>query len=249
MEGGAEKKRRRESKKKKKDFECDGKAGGGHGRPVEVSASIMGLFSEFAFTGCSGGTGHASSYASSARPSIKKVEREEEAQKKKRKRSPRLTAAQMRDVAYLRRRPNNRWIPPKSPHELLQENHYHDPWRVLVICMLLNCTSGGQVRPILNDFFTLCPDAKTTTNVDQKEIAHLTHSLGFKNMRAEKIKRLSEIYLEEDWTHVTFLPGVGKYAADAYAIFCTGRWDRVVPEDHMLTRYWEFLRKGRWIIE
>ncbi|KAI9382840.1 hypothetical protein POPTR_014G187766v4 [Populus trichocarpa] len=176
------------------------------------------------------GTGQASSSASSTRPSIKKVEREEEAQKKKRKRSPRLTAAQMRDVAYLRRRPNNRWIPPKSPHELLQENHYHDPWRVLVICMLLNCTSGGQVRPILNDFFTLCPDAKTTTNVDQNEIAQLTRSL-------------------EDWTHVTFLPGVGKYAADAYAIFCTGRWDRVVPEDHMLTRYWEFLRKGRWIIE
>lgn len=57
MEGGAEKKRRRESKKKKKDFECDGKAGGGHGRPVEVSASVMGLFSEFAFTGCSGGQG------------------------------------------------------------------------------------------------------------------------------------------------------------------------------------------------
>lgn len=145
MEGGAEKKRR-ESKKKKKDFECDGKAGGGHGRPVEVSASVMGLFSEFAFKGCSGGTGQASSFT---RPSIKKVEREEEAQKKKRKRSPRLTAAQMRDVAYLRRRPNNRWIPPKSPHELLQENHYHDPWRVLVICILLNCTSGGQVRSLL----------------------------------------------------------------------------------------------------
>ncbi|KAB5512337.1 hypothetical protein DKX38_029365 [Salix brachista] len=164
MEGGAEKKRKRENKKKKKGFECDGKEEGCHGRSVEVSGSVMGLFSEFAFIGSgssSGGTGH----ASSIRPSIKKFEKKEEAQKKKRKVSPRLTAAQMRDVAYLRRRPNNRWIPPKSPHELLQEGHYHDPWRVLVICMLLNCTSGGQVRPILNDFFTLCPDAKTTTKV------------------------------------------------------------------------------------
>lgn len=146
MEGGAEKKRKRENKKKKKGFECDGKEEGCHGRSVEVSGSVMGLFSEFAFIGSgssSGGTGH----ASSIRPSIKKFEKKEEAQKKKkRKVSPRLTAAQMRDVAYLRRRPNNRWIPPKSPHELLQEGHYHDPWRVLVICMLLNCTSGGQVR-------------------------------------------------------------------------------------------------------
>ncbi|KAJ6291200.1 hypothetical protein OIU76_023290 [Salix suchowensis] len=248
MEGGAEKKRKRENKKKKKGFECDGKEEGCHGRSVEVSGSVMGLFSEFAFIGSgssSGGTGH----ASSIRPSIKKFEKKEEAQKKKRKVSPRLTAAQMRDVAYLRRRPNNRWIPPKSPHELLQEGHYHGPWRVLVICMLLNCTSGGQVRPILNDFFTLCPDAKTTTKVAQTEIAQLTHSLGFKNTRAEKIKLLSQSYLKEGWTHVTFLPGVGKYAADAYAIFCTGRWDRVVPEDHMLTRYWEFLRKGEWIME
>lgn len=34
-----------------------------------------------------------------------------------------------------------------------------------------------------------------------------------------------------------------RYAADAYAIFCTGRWERVKPTDHMLNFYWEFLRK------
>ncbi|KAJ6315977.1 hypothetical protein OIU78_019287 [Salix suchowensis] len=87
MEGGAEKKRKRENKKKKKGFECDGKGEGCHGRSVEVSGSVMGLFSEFAFIGSgssSGGTGH----ASSIRPSIKKFEKKEEAQKKKRKVSP-----------------------------------------------------------------------------------------------------------------------------------------------------------------
>uniref|UniRef100_A0A6N2MKA0 HhH-GPD domain-containing protein n=1 Tax=Salix viminalis TaxID=40686 RepID=A0A6N2MKA0_SALVM len=238
MEGGAEKKRKRENKKKKKDFECDGKEEGCHGRSVEVSGSVMGLFSEFA-------RDRACLLHSAFHQEIRKERRSSEEEEG----ITRLTAAQMRDVAYLRRRPNNRWIPPKSPHELLQEGHYHDPWRVVVICMLLNCTSGGQVRPILNDFFTLCPDAKTTTKVAQTEIAQLTHSLGLKNTRSEKIKLFSQSYLEEGWTHVTFLPGVGKYAADAYAIFCTGRWDRVVPEDHMLTRYWEFLRKGEWIME
>lgn len=34
-----------------------------------------------------------------------------------------------------------------------------------------------------------------------------------------------------------------RYAADAYAIFCTGKWERVKPVDHMLVKYWEFLRK------
>ncbi|KAF9661332.1 hypothetical protein SADUNF_Sadunf19G0057100 [Salix dunnii] len=149
MEGGAEKKRKRG---KKKDFECDGKEEGCHGRSVEVSASVMGLFSELPFNGSgssSGGTGHAPSIW----PSIKKFEKKEEAQKKR---------------------------------KLLQEGHGNDPWRVLVIGMLLNCTSGGQVRPFLNDFFTLCPDAKTTTKVAQTEIAQLTHSLGLKNTRLRR---------------------------------------------------------------
>lgn len=84
------------------------------------------------------------------------------------------------------------------------------------------------------------------------------------------IKRFSLEYLGEGWTHVTQLHGVGKYvqpplppppsfpfptrreliwgfllidryAADAYAIFCTGKWDRVRPTDHMLNKYWDFL--------
>ncbi|XP_010267374.1 PREDICTED: uncharacterized protein LOC104604635 [Nelumbo nucifera] len=32
-----------------------------------------------------------------------------------------------------------------------------------------------------------------------------------------------------------------RYADDAYAIFCTGKWDRVWPIDHMLNKYWDFL--------
>lgn len=32
-----------------------------------------------------------------------------------------------------------------------------------------------------------------------------------------------------------------RYAADAYAIFCTGKWCEVQPEDHKLTLYWSYL--------
>lgn len=69
--------------------------------------------------------------------------------KKKRNRSPgiktALSASQKKDEAYLRRTPDNTWVPPRSEHGLIQEDHYHDPWRVLVICMLLNRTRGLQV--------------------------------------------------------------------------------------------------------
>ncbi|KAE8720623.1 hypothetical protein F3Y22_tig00018827pilonHSYRG00026 [Hibiscus syriacus] len=56
-----------------------------------------------------------------------------------------LSASQKRDEAYRRKTEDNTWIPPRSEAPLLQEDHAHDPWRVLVICMLLNRTSGGQV--------------------------------------------------------------------------------------------------------
>ena len=58
---------------------------------------------------------------------------------------PGLSAAQKRDEAYLRKTPHDTWDPPPSEISLLQHAHAHDPWRVLLICMLLNRTTGLQV--------------------------------------------------------------------------------------------------------
>lgn len=70
--------------------------------------------------------------------------------KKKRSRSVTLTAAQKRDEAYERKRPDNTWNPPRSPIVLLQHEHVHDPWRVIIICMLLNRTTGLQVHHLID---------------------------------------------------------------------------------------------------
>lgn len=152
-----------------------------------------------------------------------------------------LSASQKRHEAYLRRTEDNTWVPPRSPFNLLQENHAHDPWRVLVICMLLNCTTGLQVKRVVEEFFTLCPNAVAATEVAAEDIEKLIRPLGLYTKRSLAIPRLSQEYLGNTWTHVTQLHGIGKYAADAYAIFCTGKWDQVHPNDHMLTKYWEFL--------
>ncbi|CAH9094492.1 unnamed protein product [Cuscuta epithymum] len=152
---------------------------------------------------------------------------------------PVLTAAQKRDEAYLRKMPANNWNPPRSPHNLIQEDHVHDPWRVLLICILLNRTDGKEVRKALPKLLDLCPNAKAASEVDVEQIAHIVEPLGLN--KHVKIQQFSREYLEDSWTHVTQLYGIGKYAADAYAIFCTGKWDRVKPVDHMLVKYWEFL--------
>ncbi|EEF47991.1 uncharacterized protein LOC8285365 [Ricinus communis] len=166
-------------------------------------------------------------------------------EKKKRpaRKSITLSAAEKRSEAYRRKTPDNTWKPPRSDFGLLQEDHASDPWRVLVICMLLNCTTGKQVRGVISDFFTLCPDAKAATEAKTEEIEKIIVPLGLQKKRAVMIQRLSQEYLADDWTHVTQLHGVGKYAADAYAIFCTGKWDQVRPKDHMLNYYWDFLHK------
>ncbi|KAL8552937.1 hypothetical protein ACS0TY_001564 [Phlomoides rotata] len=173
-----------------------------------------------------------------------KVSKEVKTQKSKRRSkalNPTLTFAQKRDEAYLRKTPCNTWIPPRSPFNLLQEDHWFDPWRVLVICMLLNQTTGRQAERVLANLFQLCPNAKAATEVQTEKIEEIIRSLGLYKKRAVGIQRLSQEYLDDSWTHVTDLTGVGKYAADAYAIFCTGNWAHVRPVDHMLVKYWEFL--------
>ncbi|XP_058744304.1 methyl-CpG-binding domain protein 4-like protein [Vicia villosa] len=144
--------------------------------------------------------------------------------------------------AYKRKSPENNWLPPRSHWNLIQEDHFHDPWRVLVICMLLNRTTGAQTKKVLDEFFKLCPDAESCMRVSRDEIQEVIKSLGLQGKRSAMLQRLSCEYLSESWTHVTELHSVGKYAADAYAIFCTGKWDEVEPNDHMLNKYWKFLR-------
>ncbi|XP_010528791.1 PREDICTED: methyl-CpG-binding domain protein 4-like protein [Tarenaya hassleriana] len=163
--------------------------------------------------------------------------------------SPVLSRAQKVDEAYMRKTPDDMWVPPRSQYNLIQEDHWHDPWRVMVICMLLNRTSGAQARRIITDLFALCPDAKTATEVRTEEIEQIIKTLGLQKKRAAMIQRFSHEYLEDSWTHVTQLHGIGKYAADAYAIFCTGRWDRVKPTDHMLNYYWAFLCNTQSYVE
>lgn len=156
-----------------------------------------------------------------------------------------LSASQKRDEAYLRKSSDNTWKPPRSEKGLLQEDHIHDPWRVLAICMFLNRTTGRQAKGVISDFFSLCPDAKACTEVPTTEIERIITPLGLQKKRAVMLQQFSMEYLSESWTHVTQLHGVGKYAADAYAIFCTGKWDRVRPTDHMLNYYWDFLHSIR----
>ncbi|XP_022969561.1 methyl-CpG-binding domain protein 4-like protein isoform X2 [Cucurbita maxima] len=55
-----------------------------------------------------------------------------------------LSADELFLEAYRRKSSDDTWKPPPSGIRLLQQDHAYDPWRVLVICMLLNRTTGQQ---------------------------------------------------------------------------------------------------------
>ncbi|MCO5566940.1 hypothetical protein L7F22_020623 [Adiantum nelumboides] len=140
-----------------------------------------------------------------------------------------------RDIA------NKAWVPPVSVHALIQEELYKDPWKVLVACMLLNKTSGKQMRKIIWDLFDLCPTPEAAVIIETSKIENVIWRLGLQKKRALMIQKFSSDYLGKDWTNVGQLHGIGKYATDAYAIFCEGRWQEVKPEDHKLVDYWKYL--------
>eukprot|EP00898_Chlorokybus_atmophyticus_P008165 jgi/Chlat1/834/Chrsp104S01175 len=135
------------------------------------------------------------------------------------------------------------WTPPKSPFGLIQEQLYQDPWKVLVACMLLNKTSGKVVHQVIWNLFKIAPTPEATVKLPVETISEVIRPLGLYNIRAKSIKRMSEDYIKRDWTSVLQLHGVGKYASDAYNIFCEGRWREVDPDDHMLNKYHEWLKQ------
>jgi len=133
------------------------------------------------------------------------------------------------------------WVPPASPYGLIQETLYSDPWKVLVACILLNKTSCAQVRQIIWDFFSLASTPEAAMATPEAKIAEVIRPLGLQQTRAKIIVRMSAEYLQSKWTHVTELHGIGKYAADAHALFCEGKWRSVRPDDKELRKYHEWL--------
>ena len=132
------------------------------------------------------------------------------------------------------------WEPPASPYGLIQETLYSDPWKVLVACICLNKTSCAVVRTLIWELFQLVPTPEAALAVPEDAILRIIRPLGL-SKRAGYIKRLSEQYLRDDWRVVTELAGCGKYASDAYALFVSGDWREVQPEDKELKKYKAFL--------
>lgn len=116
----------------------------------------------------------------------------------------------------------------------LLENHFKDPWQILVVCMLLNRTTRKQVDRVVYKLFDKYSNALEMSRADVDNVASIIRSLGFQNRRSASLVKMSKQWLEG--SSVEELSGIGRYAIDSYKIFVLKDYS-VVPEDYALKNY------------
>ena len=135
------------------------------------------------------------------------------------------------------------WKPPKSPYNLIQEHLWQDPWKIFVACIFCNLTRRVDAEPYMWRFFEIYPDAKSASEADIDDVQRMIQPLGLSERRSRALIRMSKDYTHKSWkVDPKVLYGIGKYASDAYQIFCLGNWRDIQPKDHALNDYQTWLK-------
>ena len=137
------------------------------------------------------------------------------------------------------------WSPPRSPYCLIEEWLWNQPWRMLIACILLNKTTAKQLlnNQVLQRVMDQWPSPGEMARADVDELQSLIQPLGLHRNRSRSLVRFSAEYLAKDWYYPIVLHGIGKYADDAYRIFCLGEWKTCKPSDRQLKRYVQWIRQ------
>ena len=139
-----------------------------------------------------------------------------------------------------------------SPYLTRQEEYRDDPWKMLMVCFMLNQTHHRQVDEVREHFFNKCGTAERLIDCPDAEIIEIIKPLGFYNKRVKAWKEFSYQWLElvQEYGNPIYIPthrlvglkGVGNYAIDSWRIFQCNEYDEVEPDDHVLNFYVEWAR-------
>ncbi|KAJ8958406.1 hypothetical protein NQ318_002188 [Aromia moschata] len=113
------------------------------------------------------------------------------------------------------------FVPPRSPHNLIEECLYHDPWALLVATMFFK-SDGLHVRQALR---VLVPEEEPRPAEGSGSVWRMSHDFVYKN-----------------WTNVKELYGIGNYGENAFRMFCLGDFS-VEPRDRFLKIYKAWYQK------
>lgn len=136
-----------------------------------------------------------------------------------------------------------KWIPPRSPYCLIQEDLYSSPWQLLIATIFLTKTAASKAIPVIHKFLAKWPTPEAAINASYDEIYEFLSPLGLGHTRTRGIIRFSHEYLEKKWKYPIELYSIGKYGNDSYRMFCVNEWREVKPDDIPLTMY------RNWLLE
>jgi len=110
------------------------------------------------------------------------------------------------------------------------------PWQHMVGVIMLNLTGRKQVKKVLPNFLARWPNPESLLHATSRQIEKVIEPLGMKKIRAERLYRMSEQFLDWDGEDATELYGIGKYGSDSYRLFFKKELPLDVG-DHELQRY------------
>lgn len=122
--------------------------------------------------------------------------------------------------------------------DLMVQQQINGPWQHMVGVIMLNLTNRKQVKKVLPEFLSRWPEPSSLLYATRDQIEKVIEPLGMKKVRAERLYRMSQEFLDWDGKDATELYGIGKYGSDSYRLF----FKKELPEDvgdHELQRYVE----------
>ena len=131
-----------------------------------------------------------------------------------------------------------------SPYIFKQEIYRDDPWKMLIVCMMLNQTSYKQVDKVRDIFFDKFPNPQSLLNTNDDEIIKIIRPLGFYNKRCKQWKKFSQEWLNNVWENIEDLYGIGRYADDSWKIFQEGNLN-IDVKDKELKKYLKWAKNKK----
>lgn len=127
-----------------------------------------------------------------------------------------------------------------SEYVPIQQGWRTDPWKVIVVCALLNLTSRAQVLPLVAGLFDQWPNPSDVERAGP-ELEEYLRPLGLSDQRCRRLRLMAADYQRAEILTrgvVQSIHGCGQYAADAFDVFCRGDLS-VTPSDTVLREYVE----------
>ena len=111
--------------------------------------------------------------------------------------------------------------------DLMVQQQVKSKWQHMVGVMCLNLTYRKQVKEVLPKLFKRYPDPKAYLRGRLKTQQKMLKPLGMWEVRAKRLRKMSEEFLTWDQEEASDLHGIGKYGSDSYKIF----YKNEIPSD------------------